>query len=258
MEELKKITYLHFSDFSKSLGQNFHQSVFDIFNDSGLSLEEEIKAILNQYGNDIQAMQDVVGLPVGLEITKTKKKLVAEVARQYRYLYRIWRSFAFDHLVVTESEYDKLKREILDVYPLVTLNKSVSSQFGLFTTLLAHLKSDWMPLLEKTGLTELVAEFEQTLQALDEAMIRKAEELSRREKGIAKRIMAEMAYNYHILMSYLEAWSNNWSEDEAIKARHDKALSALNQINQLIAETKHGLAVAKSNRRRAKKKTAEI
>ena len=252
MTKLNEVSNLYFRDKSKSLCQNIHQSVLDVIKKTGLAQEEELKAIVGQYEQDVLTMQDAVGLSLKLETTKTKKKLTSDVIRQYRYLCHLWQGLEYDRQTLTEEEYHRFQREVIDVFPLSILYKSGTERLGLLEVLLSHLRSDWMPLMERIGADGHVAELEKTIHLLTEADILKAEELSRREKGIAKRIMAEMAYNYHILMSYLEAWSNNWSEDEAIKVRHDKALSALNQINQLIAETKHGLAVAKSNRRRAK------
>lgn len=251
MIEYNSVTVIYLSTLSKARCQNFHQCVLDIFKSEILNQEEEIRQIVTQYEQDVTAMNDVVGLYRGFDTTPIIKKIVADIDTKYRYFYRILKSFELEYKQVSRDEFSKLNHEVIEVFPLSILRLPLHERLGVLSALVTHLRTEWLPFLEKVGLLERYNEISVSVDQFIVALTQKVDEVSKKEKGEAKRRMNELAFNYHILVSYLEAWGNNWSDDPEIEARRKKAASAINQCNEVIAELRHSMAVAKSNRRRA-------
>jgi len=254
MKKLNQVTVINFHDLSKSRCQEFHSSVADVIKRFGLDQEAEIKCVFDQYLADCNSLLDIVGLYRGLEITPLQKTIITDIEKQYRYFVRVLKSYEYDHNLVTKEELQKLNHEVLEVFPLSILRLPLKERFATFVVLLTHLNNDWMPLLQEIGLVERYNALSESVSQLEQVFVQKSEELSKKEKGLAVRLMNDLSLNYMVLSFYLEAWSNNWSQETYVITRREKALSALNTVNVVISNVKHSIAVAKSNRRRGQPK----
>jgi len=248
---MQKITKIYYSSFNKALGESFHQNIYQIIADSGLAQDEDIKEVCGQYKVLIDELQALVAYSKAFESTPAIKEAMQSIEIQYRYMFRIFRSFNLDHRIVSEEEYSKLKREVLDMFPLTLLRQSWSHRLGSLEVFVTHLRNDWMPLLEKTELMDCFLSLEQQVANLCTAIIDRTQEKSQIEVRKSLRILKELFETYQQLGLFIEAWSNTDYEEPSRKLRHQKSLDVLHQINKLISSTLHSLAVARSNRRRA-------
>jgi len=250
---MQKITKIYYSSFNKALAVSFHQNLYQIINESGLTQEKDIKGVCSRYKELIDELQGIVDYSKAFESTQTILETMRTIDSQYRYLTKIFRSFRLDHRLVSEEEYLKLEHEVINAFPLTILRQGWARRLGYLEVLVSHLRSDWMPLLEKTGLADNFHILEEQVTVLNNAMISRSEEKAAIEKGRALRIMDELFEAYNLLALYIEAWSNTEHEDSALHLRQQKSLEVLRQANEIISSTKHSLAVARSNRKRANK-----
>ncbi len=166
----------------------------------------------------------------------------------------MFKTYELDHRIVSEEEYQKLKHEVIDAFPLTILRWGWGNRIGHLQVFITHMKNDWMPLLEKTDLTETFLQLEEQVNNLNEAIIKRSNEKANIEPAHANRVMLELFSTYSLITLYIEAWSNTMDDDPLLQQRHQKASDALNQINELISSYKRSLAVARSNRKRVYKK----
>jgi len=249
-----KITKLYYTSFNKGLCTTFHQNVAKVLNDSELTQESDLKDAMNRYSLLIDEMKGLVVLHRGFETTPAINDANKVIENRFRYLYRMLRVFELDNQVVSKEEWLKLEREVLDVFPLSLLRLGNEERIAKLSAFVAHVQKDWMPLLEKTELKESFLLLAEQIQYLTRAFIERAEEKTGIEQGQATRVMRELYETYGLLCLYIEAWSNSDSDNPVIQLRQQRALDALVRINEQISFVKHSLAVAKSNRKRAKDK----
>ena len=253
MSNLLKVKAIYFHYLSKAQTQGFHQSVVTLLKDSSISAETELIDIISRYEEQIKKMEDLVGVSRKLDVTQQIKNAENDMSTQYRYMFRTFQNLEYDHTLVTEEEFARLQHEVLDVFPLMMLRLPIAERYGNLSVLIEHLKADWMPLMERISLMAAFRKLEEAVASVGSALIDKAEEKSQLVRGEAKTCMDELLQTYQLLVLYLEAWSNNWSQNTEVQRRREAATAVVQKCNVLAAELKHSVAVARSNRRRARK-----
>jgi len=248
---MHKITKIYDRRMSKALCQSVHQNMTKILQETGLAQESELKMPMGRYLELIDEMQDLVAYSRGLEATPAINDAMKIIDNRFRYIRHMLQTLRLDGKTIGQEEYSKFEREILDVFPVSVLKQAWPERVGNLNVLVTHLRSDWMPLLEKTDLKDAFLQLEAQVQLLGQGIVQRAEERAAIEPGRSSRVMSELYETYSLLCLYIEAWSNTESEEEHLQQRQQRALDCLCRHNTYISKTRHSLSVARSNRKRA-------
>jgi len=249
MHTLNKV---YFFSLSKAHIQSFHQKVAILMQEAGIDQEPDTQEAFEAYQKKIEEMKAILSLSKQLEQTEVIRNARREIDTHYKYIHSVLRNLEYDQQGLDEELCQKIKHEILEIFPLKVLRLPFYEYTATLSSLCAHLESDWQSLLETLNLTEHYTTLCQQLDLLVNSTNARSEEKANKEKGQARRIIAELTGCYNLLALYVEAWSNTLSTSPTIQDRQQRTLTLLNQINEIVSSLKHSLAVASSNRRRAK------
>lgn len=261
MKKLFCIKDLYLYHITKAQDSSYHRQVYEILCDAGFMSQSEIAALMNQYSAAVLEMEDCVGISHKLDSTDSVTNTWNVAEQAFKGLVNELRNLKYSTKKEVAERFPVFYKVELKGINFNVCRKSNSERMTALMSFVSHLRSDWMELIEAAGLTERLEALEAALEKHNEVYVLHIEEMAAVDKGRVKRVRKELENIYQVLMFYVQAWANTPDEGESPEnvAKFEAARDVVSRVNKLISDLNHSLSVAKSNRRRAKKKAeAEV
>lgn len=256
MKKILDIDSVYVYKLTNAHASSYHKHVYEIISRSSLFLEPDIQSLIALYHQLILEMDDCVGISRKLDTTATVLSRWKAVKNAFRLLFNDLKNLRYNENEALTKKFDSFEKTTFLEVSLAVERKPMSERIATLMSFVSHLRSDWMELIEAAGLTERLEMLESALEKHNEMYVLHIEEMAAVDKGRVKRVRKELENLYQVLMFYVQAWANTPDEGESPEnvAKFEAARDVVSRVNKLISDLNKSLSVAKSNRRRAKKK----